>query len=70
LSLTVTPPAGNPTYASLAAAWASMPQGLGGSRLQVTASGPVSLLAGLVTGPLGGSLGRVSVQGRAIMVIF
>lgn len=69
-SIRVTPPAGTPTYTSLAAARASAPQGIGGWRLEVTSRGSVSLLQGLATGVAGMSLAQISVQGDAVMVVF
>lgn len=69
-SLTVTAPGGAPSYASLAAARASAPQGFGGYKLEVTARGSVSLLAGFQTGLDGIGLGQINVQGDAAMIVF
>src|SRR5215207_1218829 len=68
-SIKVTAPGGSPTYASLRAARADAVRPMGGSRLQVTARGAVSLLAGLGLGAMVGGLGEISVQGDAVMVV-
>jgi TadE-like protein len=65
-SIAVTSPSGSSTYPSLAVARAAMPQGIGGSRLAVTARGSVSMLGGL---GISAALSQVAVQGKAVMVV-
>ena len=68
-SIKLTPPAGSPSYSSIAAARASASQGIAGWRLEVTSRGSVSLLGGFQTGAAGLTLGQISVQGDAVMVV-
>jgi Flp pilus assembly protein TadG len=66
-TLTVQVSTGATTYTSIAAARSDA--AFAGSRVTVTAAGPVALLPGVSTGIFGLSLPQINVQGQTVMVI-